>query len=235
MKRVWYSYQGIPYKGNCPAYYDLREVDWFKRLSDSQKVIKELALEYLKNEGVEIERYFNETLVRGEEQWKISPFLFWGRRNERNIDVGKELFKYFDSIPGLVGLAISILPAHTAVKPHYGDTDAVYRIHIPVFIPSGLPKCGLKVNGIERSWTENQPIVFCDAHLHEAWNYSEKTRLVIIADVLRAEFASMKTSVCKNVLSLLKLQQLLDSYSGFNLLPGPLKGLLRLIIKYLIL
>lgn len=235
MNTVWYSYHGIPYRGSCPAYYDLSKVGWFKGLCESQLKIKELALEYLNREGIRVEKYFNETLVAGEQQWQISPFIFWGNRDTDNILKGMQLIQHFGTIPGLVGLAISILPAHTAVKPHYGDTDAVYRIHIPVLIPAELPDCGLKVNGIERSWKESQPLVFCDAHLHEAWNNSEQTRVLIIADVLREEFIPIQESVCRNVLSLLKLQQLLNRYGFLKSLPAPFRGVIRLLIKYLAL
>lgn len=228
---IWYSYKGIPYTGNCPAYYDLSSKIWFANLKDNQGAIKSLVLDYLKQEGIEVENYFNTDLVSGKENWKVSPFLFWNKRNEKNISSAKDLFSLFKNIPGLTGLAISILPAQTSVNPHYGDTDAVYRIHIPIKIPSALPVCGLKVNGIEKSWEQNELLAFCDAHLHEAWNNSTETRIVLIADVLREEYLMAQKNVCLNALSLLQLQQLTNYHKWINSFPSFSKGILRIILK----
>ncbi len=228
---IWYSYKGIPYHGDCPAFYDLSSLKWFVELTNNQQKIKSLVLDYLKQEGIEIEKYFNTNLVTGKENWKVSPFLFWGNRNEKNISKGKELFSMFENIRGITGLCISILPSQTSVKPHYGDTDAVYRIHIPVKIPCQLPSCGLRVNGIEKSWEPTELLTFCDAHLHEAWNHSPETRIVLIVDVLREEYLSKQKNICLNVLSLLHLQQLINSHKWINSLPALGKGVLRIILK----
>ncbi len=228
---IWYSYKGLPYKGDCPAYYDLSSRNWFAELEMKQVQIQNLVLDYLKQEGIEVEKYFNESLVTGKENWKVSPFLFWGKQNKKNISKGKELYSLLENIPGLTGLSISILPPQTSVKPHYGDTDAIYRIHIPVKIPSQLPVCGLRVNGIEKSWGEIKALAFCDAHLHEAWNHSNETRIVLIADILREECVHQQKNICKNVLSLLWLQQLTAKYHWLNSFPTFSRGILRLILK----
>lgn len=232
---IWYSYKGVPYTGNAPAYYDLSSDQWFAGLKKNMPQIRELTLQYLQQQGIEVDDYFNQELVSGKKPWKISPFLFWGKRSEQNIEKGKELFAMFESIPSLTGLAISILPPSTSVKPHYGDTDAVYRIHIPIKIPADLPVCGLKVDGIEKSWQSDEPLVFCDAHLHEAWNHSSEVRIVVIADVVRPEFYTNTKNICSNVLSLLELQKLMAKFPALNALPWFVKGGLRFLIKTLIL
>lgn len=228
---IWYSYKGVPYHGDCPAYYDLSSKQWFTELTANQQKIQLLVLDYLKQEGIGVEKYFNTELVTGKENWKVSPFLFWGKRNEKNISKGKELFAMFENIRGLTGLSVSILPPQTSVKPHYGDTDAVYRIHIPVKIPSPLPTCGLKVNNMEKSWEQNELLAFCDAQLHEAWNLSNETRIILIADVLREECLTQQKNICLNVLSLLRLQQLTNSCKWINSLPALCKGVLRMFFK----
>lgn len=228
---IWYSYKGVPYEGDAPAFYNLSNREWFVELQNRLPEIQQLALGYLTQEGIEVNEYFNQALVSGQDKWKVSPFLFWGKRNEQNIEKGKVLFDCFAKTKGLTGLAISILPPNTSVKPHYGDTDAVYRIHIPVKVPDVLPACGLKVNGIEKSWEPDKIIAFSDAHLHEAWNYTAQVRIVIIADVLREEFAAEAKNVCLNVLSLLALQKILSNQEVLQMLPGFVKGALRILLK----
>ena len=87
---IWYSYKGIPYKGTAPAYYDLSDADWFAPIKTDLEKIQQLCLQYLNQEGIKIDRYFNTELVEGKQNWKVSPFLFWGNRNEQNILKGTE-------------------------------------------------------------------------------------------------------------------------------------------------
>lgn len=224
---------GIPYKGICKAFYDVNEFEWGKYLQDNKEKIRTLTLEFLNTKGILKEEYFNRELVESKLKWELTSFLFWNKPVKQNVEIGKELFEMFQTINGLIGLSVSILPPHTVIKPHYGDTDAVCRIHIPVQIPAALPDCGLSVNNENKSWDDI--IIFCDAHLHSAWNKTDKYRVVVIADVLLPQFVNKKSTVCNNAMSLLRLQKLLGKYSALNKLPGLVKGGIRYCFKLLIL
>ncbi len=152
--------------------------------------------------------YFNTGLVETG-KWKSRAFLVWGKKDKLlQHEKGKDIFHIFQNIPGLVSLSVSVLTPCTIVKPHHGDTDAIYRIHIPVFIPARLPQCGLRVNNIEKGWNDAEPIAFCDAHLHEAWNQTDKARIILIADVVREDLLSQSKKICINVLAFLLLQRI---------------------------
>ena len=83
---------------------------------------------------------------------------------------------------------------------------------MPVLIPTLLPECGLKVAGITKPWIENEIIAFCDAHVHEAWNMSDKPRIVIILDVIKKDFLAQTNEICSVVLAAMQYQQAAQQY-----------------------
>jgi aspartyl/asparaginyl beta-hydroxylase (cupin superfamily) len=102
-------------------------------------------------------------------------------------------------------------------------------VHLPIEIPGVLPDCGIEIAGLKFSWTD--PVAFCDAHLHTAWNHTDKERIVMILDILRPDCRSSKKSVCNNLHSLLRLQNFLNHKPVFHRSPWFVKGGLRYFFK----
>ncbi len=227
---VWYSYKGKKYIADTPPYYYPDGVEWHDRLKKDLPQIKETLLSFLKLDGLDIKEYFNTTMVEGK-RWETVSFMFWNLRNEKIINKGRDVFAYFKNVPGMVSLSVSILQPQTHIKGHNGDTDAIYRIHIPIFIPAGLPDCGITVGGVTRPWQENELIVFSDAHFHEAWNMTDQPRVIMIMDVIKEEFLPQTDNVCGNVLSALKYQRLRLKHKFIGKFPGWVKDIIRRTLK----
>ena len=87
----------------------------------------------------------------------------------------------YDSIISSAGF--SILNPGTVIKPHVGYTDMVLRCHLGIKIPAG--DCALKVDGIERQWKEGGLLIFDDTLLHEAWNKTNDTRIILLLDIFK--------------------------------------------------
>lgn len=66
------------------------------------------------------------------------------------------------------------IPAHT------GATNARLTAHLPLIVPDG---CRFKVGDETRQWTEGELLIFDDTILHEAWNGSDRQRVVMIFDI----------------------------------------------------
>jgi aspartyl/asparaginyl beta-hydroxylase (cupin superfamily) len=227
---MWFSYQGIPYKGNAPSYFNVKDLAWYKHLTKSLPAIQQDTLEFLARKDVKIEDYFYSEIKSDKNGWKVCPFLFWGQQDEVNYAKADKFLSHFKHIPGLTVLSVSILKPHTHITPHYGDTDTVYRVHIPVKIPAGLPHCGLRVGGVDKAW--DNIIVFCDAHSHEAWNNTDEERYILIMDVIREEYLSNATSIKLNVISLMDLQKLVQANKWMHSLPGFVLGAIRHFYKF---
>ncbi|MCU0434172.1 MAG: aspartyl/asparaginyl beta-hydroxylase domain-containing protein [Bacteroidia bacterium] len=231
MESIWYSYSGQKYGGGLPAYTDPHEFAWAVWAEENFARIRSDVENWLNAHGHTLKPYFYGTLVSRPDAWKVEPFYNWGRRNEALCKSIPALDELFGRIPGLTSAAISKLEPGTDIHAHYGDTNAIVRCHFGLQIPGELPDCGLEVNGKQRAWEEGRWLMFCDAHLHRAWNRTPHARYVLIVDVMRPEFEKSKAEICANVLSMHALQALEQKYPVVKKLPGKLRGIIRRMLK----
>lgn len=74
----------------------------------------------------------------------------------------------------------SLLKPKTHIPPHTGVTNARVVTHLPLIIPED---CGFRVGNQTRLWEPGRAWVFDDTIEHEAWNNSDKLRVVLIFDI----------------------------------------------------
>ena len=74
----------------------------------------------------------------------------------------------------------SLLKPQTRIPPHVGVSNARLVTHLPLIVPPG---CGFRVANETRQWVPGQAWVFDDTIEHEAWNDSDKLRVVLIFDI----------------------------------------------------
>lgn len=227
----WYSYQGGEYNGSLAAYYDPTDFDWVPSTEKQFPAFRKHLETYLNGVSGKMEPYFLRSLMSKENSWKVKSFFGWGQRIDETCDQAPEVEKFFKSIPGMVSASVSLLEANTSIAPHYGDSSAVFRCHLGIRIPAGLPDCGLEVNNESKAWEEGKWTIFCDAVYHRAWNNTNEPRYIVMMDVLRPEFISQKRNVCSNVLSLLHLQKLEIRFPSLKKMSGFGRGIVRVCLK----
>jgi len=83
-------------------------------------------------------------------------------------------------------LYFSVLEPNTRIPPHTGITNARVIAHLPLVVPEN---CGFRVGGEVRQWEVGKAMVFDDMTTHEAWNDSDRIRVVLIADLWRPELS----------------------------------------------
>jgi aspartate beta-hydroxylase len=74
----------------------------------------------------------------------------------------------------------SVFSPGTHLLPHCGVTNTRVVGHLPLMIPDD---CALRVGGEDHHWREGEVVVFDDTYEHEAWNRSDRTRVVMIFDL----------------------------------------------------
>ncbi|HEX5314001.1 MAG TPA: aspartyl/asparaginyl beta-hydroxylase domain-containing protein [Gammaproteobacteria bacterium] len=117
-----------------------------------------------------------------------NAFFFWrdGERNEENCRRCPETAASLDAldlnrVPGHSPESIfSVLTPGTHIPPHHGVTNTRLVCHLPLVIPEN---CAIRVGGEERGWTEGECLIFDDTFRHEAWNRSDRIRVVLIFDL----------------------------------------------------
>lgn len=218
-EKIFYSFiTRDGYKGNSPKYFNKEDFKWSKDVEDNFLEIKSELDEFIKS-GHKLWPYFDNDIVTKENNWKTIPFYAWGVKFFKNCKKAPVTTKVLESIPGMVSASFNLLKEETDIVPHYGDTNAIVRCHLGLVIPTGLPDVGFKVCEEERGWTEGELLLFCDAHLHTAWNHSKEERYILLFDVIRPEFIKKKRRVSSKILASLFLQSLAQKMPFLKKLP----------------
>jgi aspartate beta-hydroxylase len=74
----------------------------------------------------------------------------------------------------------SVFTAGTHLLPHRGVTNTRLVAHLPLIVP---PDCALNVSGEVHAWQEGRVVVFDDTFEHEAWNRSDRVRVILLMDI----------------------------------------------------
>lgn len=74
----------------------------------------------------------------------------------------------------------STLAPGAHIPPHTGSTNARLIGHLPIIVPG---ECLFRVGNETRPWKRGKAWIFDDSIEHEAWNRTEKLRVILIFDV----------------------------------------------------
>ena len=213
MSKLWFSlYDRNNYTGSEPAFYDPSSLSFAKLFEENASAIKVELEQYLRNN--QLQSYFNTTMVETQHTWKTISLKWWGIQFYKNQQSFPITTKVIKSVDGLVSASFNLLQAGGKIKPHCGDTNAIYRVHLGIEVPDTIPKCGFRVRDEWRSWEEGKLLVFVDSVHHEAINVSSKDRFIMSFDVIRPEFKHQKSYICAVVLTSLFLQNRAETF-GF--------------------
>jgi aspartate beta-hydroxylase len=177
------------------AFFPRELFDWYAELERNTDVVREELLAVLSAEqGIEpfikfpspdiIPQYLGAG-PQGAPSWDAFFFYRHGVRNDENCARCPHTAAIIDALPlALIRahapeICFSVLSPGTHILPHHGVTNARVVTHLPLIVPDG---CALRVGGEEHAWQEGRCVTFDDTFEHEAWNRSEKTRVVLILD-----------------------------------------------------
>ena len=99
----------------------------------------------------------------------------------------------------------SLLKPGAKIPPHNGLANTRLICHLPLIIP---PDCGFRVGNEVREWREGQAWVFDDSINHEAWNRSDRTRVILLFDIERPEMSEQENALVSALFAAV------DRYSG---------------------
>ncbi len=212
MKKIWFSIFdfSFSYKGPEPPFAEPSQFNWAKDFEKEADSIKKELQAYLTANN--LQSYFNSSMVSKPNSWKTIALKTW------SIELFKNQIKFplttalLNKYPQIISASFNLLTPNSKIHPHCGDTNAIYRCHLGLVIPAGLPDCGIKVNCQDKAWEQNKWLIFMDAYVHEAWNDTDKERYIFLIDVLRDEFTSEKSKVCSTVLTSLFLQKRAEKF-----------------------
>ncbi len=216
-----------------PNFIEHSQFAWSSELITNWLMYKN-EIEYLIKEKPTFIPYFNTALGDVTSSWSTISLKTWDINVPKTLSNTPGLAKFLLRFPEVTSMAISRLGPNSTIKRHQGDTNAIFRCHVGISIPSSLPDCGFQVNEEQKSWEEGKLIAFVDANEHEAWNKTNQERLILMFDVIRPEFIPYKRKVCINVRAFLLTQVFVLKYPILLKLPKALIHLIFLKIKLLV-
>jgi aspartyl/asparaginyl beta-hydroxylase (cupin superfamily) len=99
----------------------------------------------------------------------------------------------------------SLLQPGAHIPPHTGVVNVRLICHLPVIVPAG---CELRVGNETRAWEEGKAWVFDDSINHEAWNRSDRPRVILLFDIWRPELSEDERRMVATML------EAMDSYGA---------------------
>ena len=206
MSAIWYSFfERNGFKGSEPPYYDATQFDWAANIEHNWQTIR-AELDAIVQQNTQLMPYFDKNLVTQAKSWKTFPLMAWGITMQDNCNKCPQTISLLRQIPGMVSASFNLLEAHSRIKPHNGDTNAIARCHLGLYVPEGLPHCGFRVRGEDKAWQDGKLLLFCDAHEHTAWNDTNQNRYILLFDVILPPYRSQQRKICASVLASLFLQ-----------------------------
>lgn len=207
MPFAWFSIFdfSFDYKGNEPPFINSEGFDWANDIKLNADDIKKELHHYLSKN--DLKSYFNEAMVSRQNSWRTISLKTWNIELFNNQKEFPYTTALINKYPQIISASFNLLEPNSRIHPHCGDTNAIYRCHLGLQIPSGLPDCGFRVKNETKEWKNGEWLIFMDAYNHEAWNNTTKERYIFLLDVIRDEYYDKRFTIGATVLTSLLLQK----------------------------
>jgi hypothetical protein len=116
-------------------------------------------------------------------EWKIYGLLLNKERIKEHTKICPFTTQLLESIPYVINAGFSCLEAGKITDYHSDDNINFYRYQLPLIVPYG----DTKFRSIDEiiKYEPNKPFIFDDSKMHQAWNLTDKIRIVLIIDILK--------------------------------------------------
>jgi aspartate beta-hydroxylase len=175
--------------------FDPKLFPWYETLEARTGAIRDEALARLREaSGLEpflgkLDKAVEAEFLSGDEHsraWDAYFFFRHGTRFDEHHAACPRTSAALDDVPltriraHAPEVLYSVLAPRSHITPHHGVTNTRVVTHLPLVVPEG--DCALVVGGDAHRWRQGRCVTFDDSMLHEAWNRTGETRVVMILD-----------------------------------------------------
>lgn len=197
LKRVYVQEASLYTFPRLPAipFYDRALFPWLAELEAATDAIRAELDVVMREDQHQFAPYIQKRAGDPLNQWAElnnsnawSSFFFWkdGVRQDANCARCPNTTALLEKLPLAHQLGygptamFSVLAPKTHIPAHSGSTNIRLLAHLPLILPG---HCRFRVGNDMRDWRMNEAWVFDDTIDHEAWNDSDKVRVIMIIDV----------------------------------------------------
>jgi aspartyl/asparaginyl beta-hydroxylase (cupin superfamily) len=202
-----------------PPFYNPMEFDTVKSILSQYDVIKNELQDYVSGRVNIAVSNPNAPYKNMESSWQHLYFLNYMLPYKSGIESFPRTSAILLSNTDVTLCGIATLKAGGKLMPHCGETNTIIRCHLGLKIPGQLPEVGIRVKDEQRSWQEGGVIAFNDAFNHEAWNYTNRDRYVLIFDIIKPELRAYKNLICAYCLGIASARIFLGKVGLYNMSP----------------
>ena len=177
------------------AYFDASQFSWAASIEAATHDIRRELLGVMDNQGGGFIPYVQTrsgdssgqfSALDQDQAW--SAYFLWkhGHRIDAHCDACPVTADVISSAPlprinaRAPAVFFSRLDPGVHIPAHHGATNARLTVHLPLIVPDN---CAFRVGDETREWKEGELLIFDDTIEHEAWNGSDKQRVVLIFDI----------------------------------------------------
>ena len=102
-------------------------------------------------------------------------------------------------------ILFSLLRPGARIPPHTGEVNTRLICHLPLIVPDN---CSFRVGNDTRATVEGRAWVFDDTIEHEAWNGSDRTRVILLFEIWRPELTAEERALVSAMF------EAIDAYTG---------------------
>lgn len=117
--------------------------------------------------------------------WKTFLLTAYGVTSKQNIALCPQTWRIMQKIPGLKTAMFSIFDPGKHLPAHRGPYNGVLRLHLGLIVPEPRDQVAIRVGDQICHWEEGKVLIFDDAYEHEAWNKTDKVRVVLFVDFVK--------------------------------------------------
>lgn len=184
LERIMTKYSRV---SNAPV-LDSYQFEWASLLEQNWRIIREeLDQVLLYKESIPRFQDISEDQqsISKDDDWRTFFLYGFGYKAEINCSRCPETTRLIESIPGMTTAFFSILNPGKHIPEHRGVFKGFLRYHLGLKVPQQADKCRIRVDDITAHWQEGKGMLFDDTYLHEVWNDTDETRVVLLLDVIR--------------------------------------------------
>ena len=192
-----FYFPGLPQR----PFYEREEFEWVASLEDRAEAIATELEALLRTQAEEFEPYVAADADRsggtapnahlaGDASWSAYHLLRGGEPVEGHAEHFPKNIAALDRAPmprvaGRAPMALfSLLKPGAHIRPHHGLFNFRLICHLPLIVP---PDCVLRVGNQLRPWRQGELLIFDDSMEHEAWNRSDRQRIILLFEIWRPE------------------------------------------------
>lgn len=175
-------------KVSTDPFLDPYQFEWATLLEQNWRIIRE-ELDHILQYKENIPRFQDisedQKSISKDDDWRTYFLYGFGYKAEINCSKCPETTRLIESIPGMTTAFFSILNPGKHIPEHRGVFKGFLRYHLGLKVPRQAKNCRIRVDGQTAHWQEGKGMLFDDTYLHEVWNDTDETRVVLLLDIKR--------------------------------------------------